>query len=70
MPDDSPLLMKELLTWIAERPRSFDETREAWKTSCPRQSVWEDAQIEGLVRLLDGHVVLTELGESALKEKP
>ena len=33
----------ELLAWIAERPRTYPETIEAWKSSCPRLTVWEDA---------------------------
>jgi ketosteroid isomerase-like protein len=41
----------DLLAWIDTRPRTYDETLEAWKTSCPRLSVWDDAVIEGLVRI-------------------
>jgi len=33
----------QLLVWIAERSRTYAETIEVWKTSCPRLSVWEDA---------------------------
>ena len=42
-------LTRELLDWIASRPRTYAETMEAWRTSCPRHSVWEDALIEGLI---------------------
>lgn len=41
----------EFLTWVADRPRTYDETMEAWRTSCPRLSVWEDSVIDGLVCL-------------------
>jgi hypothetical protein len=41
----------ELLAWIAARPRTYGETMEAWRTSCPRLSTWEDATIGGLVEL-------------------
>lgn len=49
----------QLLTWLAERPRSYAETVDVWKTSCPRLSVWEDAIADGLVRIDRGSVRLT-----------
>jgi hypothetical protein len=40
---------------------------DAWRTSCPRQSVWEDAQVAELI-LMDGlTVTLTHNGRDALK---
>jgi hypothetical protein len=52
-PDAAPvtLLMREFLAWLARAPRTYDETMTAWRTSCPRQSVWEDALADGLIRL-------------------
>jgi hypothetical protein len=44
-------LTLDLLAWIDTRPRTYDETIEAWKTSCPRLSVWDDAVTDGLVRI-------------------
>ena len=52
----------ELLAWVAERPRTYPETLEAWRTSCPRLSIWEDALTDGLVRVVGGRVVLTGAG--------
>jgi hypothetical protein len=48
------MLMLQFLAWLAERPRSYPEVMDAWRTSCPRLSVWEDAQIERLVELQSG----------------
>ena len=48
----APLL--ELLSWIAERPRTYGETMEAWRTSCPRMPVWEDATLAGLIEVVSG----------------
>ena len=45
----SPLML-ELLRWIAGHPRTYGETMEAWRTTCPRSSVWEDAWMGGLVQ--------------------
>eukprot|EP01037_Dinobryon_pediforme_P005501 gene5501-5556_t len=44
-----PGLVLQLLAWVARSERSYDETMEAWRTSCPRLSVWEDAVDGGLV---------------------
>jgi hypothetical protein len=57
MPHDQPVVpppsaaVVELLAWIAARPRTYAETMEAWRTSCPRMSTWEDANLGGLVEL-------------------
>jgi hypothetical protein len=41
----------ELLAWVAERPRSYEEAMEAWQSRCPRATPWEDALIDGLIEL-------------------
>jgi hypothetical protein len=60
----------ELLAWIAERPRTYPETIEVWKSSCPRLTVWEDALSDGLVRVDRGQVQLTALGSELLTTLP
>jgi D-3-phosphoglycerate dehydrogenase len=72
----SPLTL-ELLNWVAERPRTYDETMAAWRTSCPRMPIWEDASSGGLVTLLAGdgesnaaRVCLTPLGRAACDRRP
>jgi hypothetical protein len=45
-------LVLELLAWVATRSRSYGETMEAWRTSCPRMPVWEDATTNGLVTVV------------------
>jgi hypothetical protein len=42
-------LTMQLLAWIAARPRSYQDTMEAWRTTCPRLTIWEDAVGDGLV---------------------
>jgi hypothetical protein len=42
-------LVLELLDWLTVRPRTYGETMEAWRTSCPRMPVWEDALGNALV---------------------
>jgi hypothetical protein len=42
-------LIVDLLDWLATGERSYDEVMEAWRTSCPKLPVWEDANDRGLV---------------------
>ena len=42
-------LILDLLEWIAAGERSYAEVMEAWRTSCPRLPVWEEANDRGLV---------------------
>ena len=73
-PDPSALLLRQFLAWVADRPRGYAETMAAWRTSCPRLQVWEDATEGGLVRLDPGtgatqgeaRVALTAAGRALL----
>ncbi len=67
----SAYLTIQFLEWLLERPRTYGETMDAWRTSCPRLSIWEDALSAGLVRLGHGafrerQVTLTARGRSIL----
>ena len=42
-------LIFDFLAWLAPCPRPYDEVMEAWRTSCPRLTVWEDAVDGGLI---------------------
>ncbi len=65
------LLMLEFLTWVSRRSRSYDEAMEAWRSTCPRQTIWEDAIIEGLIQVRgEGErceVALTPRGKECLE---
>jgi hypothetical protein len=61
----------ELLEWISLRPRTYPESIDAWRSTCPRHSVWDDALTDGLVRIdarrgLPADVVLTQRGRELL----
>ena len=58
-------LTLQMLAWLAERPRTYAETMEAWRTSCPRLSIWEDALADRLVRVAPGE---RRLGQSMAVE--
>jgi hypothetical protein len=42
-------LILDLIEWLAKGERSYRETMDAWRTSCPRLTVWEDATERGFV---------------------
>jgi hypothetical protein len=42
-------LILDLLEWIGPGDRPYVETMEAWRTSCPRLPVWEDATELGFI---------------------
>jgi hypothetical protein len=42
-------LILDLLAWLAIRDRSYEEVMDAWRTSCPKLPVWEEANDRGLL---------------------
>jgi len=42
-------MVLDLLDWIGPAPRPYAEVIEAWRTSCPRLPVWEEANAAGLI---------------------
>jgi hypothetical protein len=70
MADVLEVLMLDFVEWVAARPRSYAEVMEAWRTSCPRLTVWEDSVDQRLVarERRDGvaMVVVTESGRHLL----
>jgi hypothetical protein len=35
-------LILDLLEWVGRRKRTYRETMDAWRTSCPKLPVWEE----------------------------
>jgi hypothetical protein len=67
-------LVYDLVEWIAKEPRPYADVIDAWRTSCPRLTVWEDAVDRGLVKResVEGHhtrVVVTAAGREYLRER-
>ena len=46
---DNKALVLDLVEWVARQPRSYADVMEAWRTSCPRLTIWEDALDFGFV---------------------
>ena len=49
MTDTVDTLILDLLEWLGPDPRPYDEVLEAWRTSCPRLPVWEEANDRGYI---------------------
>lgn len=49
MIDTVDSLILDLLEWVGPKPRPYGEVMEAWRTSCPRLPVWEDAVERGFI---------------------
>ena len=66
-------LTLDLLDSLAHRPRPYAEVVEAWRTSCPRLSIWEDACLAGLVQCdagTQGLVRPSDKGLALLQGRP
>ena len=42
-------LVLDLLEWLGSGPRPYSEVLDAWRTSCPRLPIWEEANDRGFV---------------------
>jgi hypothetical protein len=66
-------LTLQLLAWIGAETRNYAETMDAWRTSCPRLTIFEDAMSAGLIervagaRLADAGVRVTDVGRARLR---
>jgi DNA-binding PadR family transcriptional regulator len=73
MIDTVEALILDLLEWVASGERSYEEVMDAWRTSCPRLPVWEDANDRGLIasEQVSGRrvVKITPSGLALLKER-
>ena len=66
-------LLRDLLAWVGERDRRYEEVMDAWRTSCPRLPVWEEANDRGYVahqhRQNQVVIGLTEQGRAFLSAR-
>ena len=42
-------LVLDLVEWVSKQPRPYEDVMAAWRTSCPRLTIWEDAVDNGYV---------------------
>ena len=53
-------LILDLLQWLANGDKTYEEVMDAWRTSCPKLPVWEDANDRGLIerKRVNGRTVI------------
>ena len=74
MPAQASALMMQFLDWVAGGDRTYADAMDAWRTSCPRLTIWEDALGDGLIEVAAGSsrsdaiVRITPRGERLLVE--
>jgi hypothetical protein len=49
MSDVVESLILDLIDFVACKDRTYEEVIDAWRTSCPRLPVWEEANDRGLI---------------------
>lgn len=66
-----PLIL-DFLEWVAAKPRAYRDVMDAWRTSCPRLTVFEDSIDAGYIERAGATgqeplIRLTPLGSDFLK---
>ena len=66
-------LILDLVEWVGRKKRTYQETMDAWRTSCPMLPIWEDATGRGLVETASANgrrlVRVTPAGLALLRGK-
>ena len=65
-------LVLDLVGWLENEPRKYTDVLDAWRTSCPRLAIWEEAVDRAFVahQRIDGQgacVVATDAGRAFLR---
>lgn len=73
MTDNVESLVLDMLEWIGAGGRPYAQVLDAWRTSCPRLQVWEEANDRGLVSQAvepsgDAVVLVTAAGRETLRK--
>lgn len=69
MSDTLDPLVLDLVEWVAKEPRPYAQVIDAWRTSCPRLTVWEEACDRGLLvrKPTDGQGTMVEVTPSGAR---
>jgi hypothetical protein len=61
-------LVFDLVEWVAKEPRTYVQVMDAWRTSCPRLTVWEEAVDREFIVREGRDVAVTERGWKFLRQ--
>jgi hypothetical protein len=62
-------LVFDLVEWVGKEPRSYRDVMDAWRTSCPRLTVWEEALERGLLVRCGEKVGVTKTGRAFIRRR-
>ena len=62
-------LLLDFLEWVGTSPKQYEEVMAAWRTSCPKLTIWEDALDAGFVAVHKREVSVTTAGREFLRER-
>lgn len=60
-------LVFDLVEWVGKEPRTYRQVMDAWRTSCPRLTVWEEALERGYLTRRGEQVSVSEAGYQFLE---
>ena len=60
-------LVFDLIEWVAKEPRTYAQVMDAWRTSCPRLTVWEEAIEHGYLVRDGANVAVSDAGRAFLQ---
>lgn len=66
-PMENEQLVCDLLEWLGPGPRSYEDVMAAWRSSCPRLTIWEDTLAAGLLMERNRQVHITDAGRRFLE---
>ncbi len=61
-------LVFDLVEWVGKEPRTYRQVMDAWRTWCPRLTVWEEALERGLLGRKGESVIVTHAGRIFLQQ--
>ncbi len=61
-------LIFDLVEWVGKEPRTYAQVMDAWRTSCPRLTGWEEALERGYVVRRANGVAVTDAGRAFLQQ--
>ena len=62
-------LVFDLVEWVGKEPRTYRQVMDAWRTSCPRLTVWEEALERGYLARSGEGVHVTGAGQAFVKSR-
>ncbi len=62
-------LIFDLVEWVGKEPRTYAEVMDAWRTSCPRLTVWEETLERGYLVRRGTDVAVTDAGRTFCKQR-